>query len=175
MGEPAIPNERERSKAISWARAIVEAVRNDEEQDVYRAPPAKSYEEREDRKALDLVVFRMACTIDLLNTALQRACDIASSPELGSWMETVEDLERTQAELAALRAVGVPVKFCAQCGKRPAVCIGKYEDHTPSETCTKACAKQHQDEPACGECCGHGNEDGHCSEIDHPAAVLEVE
>lgn len=170
MGEPAIPNERERQLAINHARAIVDAVRNDEEQDVYPIGPARGVLEREARDERELVIFRMACTIDLLNTALQRACDLADEPNGIHVSITPEQLS---AEIKQLRAVGLPVKFCAICDKRPAVCLGKYEDHCPNETCTEACAQQHEDEPACDECCGHGNEDGHCSEIDHPAIVLE--
>lgn len=37
--------------------------------------------------------------------------------------------------------------LCDVCGK-PASCIGKYDADAYS--------------PACDECCGHGNEDGHC-------------
>jgi hypothetical protein len=37
---------------------------------------------------------------------------------------------------------------CAHCGK-PATCIGAYEEDGP-------------DTPACDDCCGHGQEDGHC-------------
>lgn len=40
---------------------------------------------------------------------------------------------------------------CVNCGK-PATCIGRYEDATKYS-------------PACDECCGHGNEDGHCIQI----------
>lgn len=40
---------------------------------------------------------------------------------------------------------------CATCGK-PATCIGRYEDMT-------------EDDPACDDCCGHGNEDGRCEPI----------
>lgn len=40
---------------------------------------------------------------------------------------------------------------CAICGK-PAACKGAYEDAT-------------EEAFACDECCGHGNEDGHCRPI----------
>ena len=41
---------------------------------------------------------------------------------------------------------------CATCGK-PATCIGAYEGSTV-------------DEYACDDCCGHGNEDGHCRPLE---------
>lgn len=41
------------------------------------------------------------------------------------------------------------VPLCAHCGQ-PATCIGHYEDPLA------------KDEYACDDCCGHGNEDGHC-------------
>lgn len=41
---------------------------------------------------------------------------------------------------------------CAICGK-PAVCVGRYED------------MPEPGEPACGECCGHGCEDGECDQL----------
>lgn len=68
--------------------------------------------------------------------------------------------------------------LCAQCGIRPAVCLGLYEgEHRDTsgrfakadeagscdpklEQCSDSV-----DQPACGECCGHGNEDGHCHPI----------
>jgi hypothetical protein len=41
---------------------------------------------------------------------------------------------------------------CDHCKRRPAVCIGRYEDDGPPES-------------ACNKCCGHGNEDGWCMPI----------
>jgi hypothetical protein len=49
---------------------------------------------------------------------------------------------------------------CAICGK-PATCFGRYE---------------HPDNPeqfACDDCCGHGNEDGHCEPIAPPSGTPE--
>lgn len=43
--------------------------------------------------------------------------------------------------------------MCARCQERPATCLGEYESDTGNE------------EYACDECCGHGNEDGHCVRI----------
>lgn len=43
---------------------------------------------------------------------------------------------------------------CAHCEKNEATCRGSYEGH------------EHKDTPACDECCGHGNEDGHCEPIE---------
>lgn len=40
---------------------------------------------------------------------------------------------------------------CHICGK-PASCVGRYDI-------------MEKDEPACDDCCGHGNEDGHCAPI----------
>lgn len=46
--------------------------------------------------------------------------------------------------------------LCQDCGKKPATCFGAYEGQKPETF-------------ACDECCGHGNEDGHCHPIeDHP-------
>lgn len=41
---------------------------------------------------------------------------------------------------------------CATCGN-PATCVGRYEDMVDME-------------PACDECCGHGNEDGLCHRVE---------
>lgn len=38
---------------------------------------------------------------------------------------------------------------CECCGERPAQCKGAYEGRT-------------EETFSCGDCCGHGNEDGHC-------------
>lgn len=43
---------------------------------------------------------------------------------------------------------------CAHCEMNEATCVGSYEGHEPEGT------------PACDECCGHGNEDGHCKMIE---------
>ena len=42
--------------------------------------------------------------------------------------------------------------LCYYCEKRPAACRGAYEGSTIQRV-------------ACDECCGHGNEDGHCEPI----------
>lgn len=42
--------------------------------------------------------------------------------------------------------------LCEHCGERPSECLGAYEgDEDPSF--------------ACGVCCAHGCEDGHCEQI----------
>lgn len=41
---------------------------------------------------------------------------------------------------------------CAECNDALAVCIGRYDAMTEYA-------------PACSDCCGHGNEDGHCLPI----------
>lgn len=48
---------------------------------------------------------------------------------------------------------------CHVCGK-PATCIGRYED------------PEGPIQPACDDCCGHGNEDGHCERILAPTLPL---
>lgn len=40
---------------------------------------------------------------------------------------------------------------CRTCDA-PATCIGEYEGHGGEQ-------------PACDDCCGHGNEDGHCERV----------
>lgn len=40
---------------------------------------------------------------------------------------------------------------CIHCGN-PASCVGKYDNMDGYE-------------PACDDCCGHGNEDGHCEQV----------
>jgi hypothetical protein len=45
-----------------------------------------------------------------------------------------------------------PIPHCKFCGK-PATCIGRDSDSIGP------------DEYACDDCCGHGNEDGHCHTI----------
>jgi hypothetical protein len=42
-------------------------------------------------------------------------------------------------------------KACAHCGE-PATCFGSYEDELRPAY-------------ACDDCCGHGNEDGHCEPV----------
>ena len=49
---------------------------------------------------------------------------------------------------AATSAFAVPA--CADCGERPAVCVGSRDSRFAGPS------------PACGECCGHGREDGGC-------------
>ena len=50
-------------------------------------------------------------------------------------------------------------KVCASCDA-PATCFGAYEDGL-------------QPSYSCDECCGHGNEDGHCEEVT-PRERLQV-
>lgn len=73
------------------------------------------------------------------------------------------DLPEAIDKLVAIAAdVGLPVPIkhpCAHCGERIAVCVGAYEDSDVAL--------------ACGECCGHGNEDGWCSPIAELPRVLE--
>ncbi len=64
------------------------------------------------------------------------------------------DLAAERRSDVAARSVLVLIPLCAQCGERTAVCVGAYEG-----------AEEKVDEPACGECCGHGNEDGRCRPI----------
>lgn len=48
----------------------------------------------------------------------------------------------------------MPVPLCENCEERDAQCRGAYEG-IDVETFS------------CGECCGHGNEDGYCSPLCH--------
>lgn len=72
-----------------------------------------------------------------------------------------------------------PAPTCAQCGQRPAVCLGLYhgEHRDDAGRFVKAgapCASDPKlelcedtvDQPACDACCYHGNEDGHCHPYD---------
>ena len=64
-------------------------------------------------------------------------------------------------ELAdALASLPSSTPKCAHCGK-PATCFGSYEGHPEAY--------------ACDECCGHGNEDGHCEPIAEAAQRLREE
>ncbi len=57
--------------------------------------------------------------------------------------------------MAMIRLPGTfVVSACAQCGVRPAVCVGCYEGEGDVQL------------PACNECCGHGFEDGKCRPLD---------
>lgn len=58
MGEPAIPTDAERNETCAYAKAIVDAVRNDE------LGPHPEYPESS--PTADLMVFRMAQEIELL-------------------------------------------------------------------------------------------------------------
>lgn len=53
-----------------------------------------------------------------------------------------------------------PALLCARCGKNPAACIGQYEGHGGYE-------------PACNECCAHGNEDGFCTSVADVSGLLK--
>jgi hypothetical protein len=47
----------------------------------------------------------------------------------------------------------LPITFtCEHCETLPAVCIGAYEN-------------DQEDRFACGDCCGHACEDGHCDDL----------
>jgi len=171
MGEPGIPSDNDRAVAIQRARVILENIRNDEDPSV----PGLLTLSKEQRSALRTLVLGLASTLDLTNTALQRACAIADevtgSREVAGHRKAIE----IRAELSELRSIGIPVAFCAECGKRVATCFGNYEDHS-KEHCPHPGCTQHGEQPACDHCCEHGNEDGHCREIeDRPAIVMEVE
>lgn len=74
------------------------------------------------------------------------------------------DAARTEVE--KLRAA---LPTCDHCEQRPATCLGCYEDHARGDC--GDCA-QHDEAYACDECCGHGNEDGHCWPLQDVAGVL---
>jgi hypothetical protein len=69
----------------------------------------------------------------------------------------VDEVVRLRSAVA--KAVG-DAPYCNHCGRSPATCIGRYED-------------QERDQLACDECCGHGCEDGSCTRLDNPAALIE--
>lgn len=46
---------------------------------------------------------------------------------------------------------------CQECGRR-SICVGRYEGHG-------------EEGASCDECCGHGNEDGHCHQLTDPAGA----
>lgn len=66
-------------------------------------------------------------------------------------------------ELPLSGMILVPV--CGECGKRPASCLGQYDDHN-ADSCEDRACTQHQTAFACDECCGHGNEDGGCRPLE---------
>lgn len=67
--------------------------------------------------------------------------------------------------------------ICAHCEERAAACLGCYEDHS-REDCPLADGecKQHDEDYACDECCGHANEDGHCWPLaDIPGVLTTID
>lgn len=71
------------------------------------------------------------------------------------WTPRVRPDGRSDVKLEKTSYSGVEhpdLPRCHICGKL-ATCIGEYE------TCTGI------ERPACDDCCGHGNEDGHCQRI----------
>jgi hypothetical protein len=50
---------------------------------------------------------------------------------------------------------------CGHCAKEGATCFGSYESDTHAY--------------ACDDCCGHGNEDGHCAPIGEPEETCCME
>jgi hypothetical protein len=71
--------------------------------------------------------------------------------------------------IAAIPTTLNEIVLCAICNDRPTTCTGLYESnacrHEPEcEPKLELCSDT-VDQPACDECCGHGNEDGHCHPI----------
>jgi hypothetical protein len=85
---------------------------------------------------------------------MARALSIAYQP--GRVDELTTALQSARARLERLRE-GWPT--CAHCGEQAAVCLGNYDEDGYSF--------------ACDECCGHGNEDGHCERIADIGTVTE--
>lgn len=84
--------------------------------------------------------------------------------EVASRQDKEAELEARIAELEARTDAGPRPRtppVCAICGK-PAVCFGAYD-------------MAEQSSYACGQCCGHGNEDGQCQPIVDPAHSWESE
>lgn len=74
---------------------------------------------------------------------MSRGWDVDFDMETGSGVVTV----------GGFRAAGRITAMCSHCRERIATCLGEYESCTGDE------------EYACDECCGHGNEDGHCQRL----------
>lgn len=165
MGEPAIPTADDRERAIKLARGILQDIRDDEAPSYprFRGGHFIKLDADEKNEELDRLVYLLASTLDMVNTALQHACAVHDDPNgITSNISGAMDELASHRRIAECRAIGIPVVFCATCGRRSATCMGRYED-------------MEKEEPACDECCGHGNEDGACHEIDHPALVVEFE
>lgn len=61
------------------------------------------------------------------------------------------DVEQVTCLICLRTALQMDRFMCAICGK-PAACLGRYEGNVEFN-------------PACDECCGHGNEDGECFQL----------
>ncbi len=82
--------------------------------------------------------------------------DSAQCPSCWAWLEEGAPHD----EHCLTRKYEGIVPRCRICGK-PAACIGRYEGHGIVAF-------------ACDECCGHGNEDGECSQLAAPDAALDT-
>ena len=57
--------------------------------------------------------------------------------------------------------IDAPLLLCGSCENKPATCFGLYEDlHEDSGDGPTTSGG-----PSCDDCCGHGNEDGHCAPL----------
>jgi len=92
------------------------------------------------------------------NRSREQCCDSAgdaAAPDRGDFSFVMRQAFDGDVVGRAQPGAGVEmmlVPVCAQCGQRPAECLGLYEGGDPGEVASYAC----------GSCCGHGNEDGRC-------------
>ena len=97
---------------------------------------------------------------DRENVALAARLQLAEQREAAHAQKCEAEVARriagaVSAAMAMVRLPGVfVVPACAQCNARPAVCVGCYDSDDGVERL------------ACGECCGHGSEDGTCRPLD---------
>jgi hypothetical protein len=119
--------------------------------------PARFMERQAERiRVLEAEVARASADRDRACAALEADVARASADRDSARA----DLARMSLELDRLKDTAL---ICAHCEAQPAVCFGRYEDAG-------------EPEPACGACCGHGNEDGWCIPIgDLPGWAASVD
>lgn len=176
--KPGEPDERDRQIAKKLGESLLGQL---EEQDaLVIAAYREEIESRARREALKLTHAESGVTVDLdallretfergkregAREALERVTEILKPfDECNCYSGTPPPMPQghygdcLSQLIARIRALAdqPEAEVCHICGK-PATCIGAYED------------PEAKDQPACDECCGHGNEDGHCRPIKAPA------
>lgn len=151
--------EVERLKAHIWNTGI-----DDLEARLSLAEGRRDEAQTEVERLRDLLEARTEVCIDLLATAArlrealhEAGCSTTSalaaltdSEPVAKWLAEHDAKVREEAR-GSIPPTAPTEPTCATCGK-PATCIGRYEGMT-------------EDDPACDDCCGHGNEDGRCEPI----------